>query len=168
MFKDNFRHDTWTKEDIRLNKDFFKDLTPNWQRNNALRYDFERRQALVEIDVLVAMALGLTLDELITIYRIQFPVMQQYEKDTYYDKNGRIVWTNSKGLIGVGLANRKDWDEVKDYKEGQTVSKTFMDDTQPGGVVERTIVYEAPFEKFSREEDYEIAWRVFEKRLKDM
>ena len=168
MFKDEFTNDTWTKDNIRLNKNFFKDLTPNWQRNNALRYDFERRQALVEIDVLVAMALGLTLDELITIYRIQFPVMQQYEKDTYYDRNGRIVWTNSKGLIGVGLANRKDWDEVKEYKEGQTVSKTFMDDTQPGGAVERTIIYEAPFEKYSREEDYEIAWKAFEERLKDI
>ena len=48
--------------------------------------------------------------ELKTIYRIQFPVLKQNENETYYDMNGRIIFTVSKGLAGAGLprkANKK-------------------------------------------------------------
>jgi len=54
--------------------------------------------------VLVAIALGLTIDELCAIYRIQFPVLRQNENDTWYDRNGRIGFTCSNGLPGVGFS----------------------------------------------------------------
>ena len=161
-----FRELHWAKGDPRLPQDFFSNLTPTWQRNCALRSDYARRQALVEIDALVAQALGLTLDELITIYRVQFPVMQQYERDTWYDMNGRIVFTNSKGLTGVGFprkgkgrgANKEiGWEDIKDMTSG-TVSRTILDDTLPGGPVERTITYVAPWVRCDRVDDYRVAW----------
>jgi hypothetical protein len=163
---DNFRQQRWSKDDPRLPNSFFSNLTPTWQRDCALRTDYARRQALVEIDVLVAQALGLTLDELITIYRVQFPVMQQYERDTWYDMNGRIVFTNSKGLSGVGFprkgkgrgANREDgWEDIQNMTSG-TVSRTIVDDTLPGGPVERTITYKAPWVRCDRVEDYRVGW----------
>ena len=153
---------SFTKRDGRLASDAFSALGPEWHWDYPLRTDYARRQALVEIDVLVAMALGLTLDELCTIYRIQFPVLRQNENDTWYDRSGRIVFTCSKGLPGVGLT-RTEWNEAKDMKSG-SVSKMITDDTLPGGPVERTITYEAPFDRCDREKDYTTAWRVFEER----
>ncbi len=168
-WEETYRQDHWSKpNDPRLNQNFFQNLTPTWQRNNALRTDYERRQALVEIDVLAALALGLTLDELITIYRVQFPVMQQYEKETYYDLNGRIIFTTSKGLTGVGLprkGNKKEniigWEDVQTMTTG-TLDIQIQDDTQPGGPITRTITYQAPFEKCDRVTDYRTAWAYFE------
>jgi hypothetical protein len=173
-----------------LPKDFFRNLRPEWQRDCALRSDYSRRQALLEIDVIVSQIIGITLDELLTIYRVQFPVMRQYEADTWYDRYGRIVFTPSKGLVGVGLprkARKADlnagihysissperneegialgWEDILHLSEG-VVSKTFMDDTLPGGPTERTVEYHAPFFKPDREMDYRIAWEIFEKQTK--
>jgi len=163
-WNNKFKKDSWAKPDPRLNNSKFSKLTRKWNRNCALRTDYERRQALVEIDVLAAMALNLTLDELKTIYRIQFPVLRQNESDTWYDRNGRIVFTVSKGLPGVGFS-RPEWNEIKEKKTG-TVERTITDNTLPGGPRERTITYHAPFDKCDREKDYETVWAEFEKRFK--
>ena len=160
---DAFRQERWAKDDPRLDNARFTKLTQSWQRDCALRTDYERRQALVEIDVLTAMALKLTLDELCIIYRIQFPVLRQNENDTWYDRNGRIVFTCSKGLPGVGFS-RAEWNEIKAMASG-TVSRTIVDDTLPGGPVERTITYHAPFDRCDREKDYEVVWAEFERRF---
>lgn len=109
------------------------------------------------------MALGLTLNQLKLVYRIQFPVLQKIEADTWYDANGRIVFTASTNLPGVGF-DRKTWENtMKGAAPGMKFYRTITDDTQPGGPVERTIEYVAPFDKCDREQDYETAWEFFEK-----
>ena len=178
-----FTADTWAKADPRLDPAAFTRLGPEWNRDVPLRTDYARREALVEIDVLVARALGLTLEMLLTLYRVQFPVMRLYEADTFYDRNGRIVFTASKGLPGVGL-NRKatkgdasgtrasggtpapGWEDVKDLKTGE-VRRTIQDDTLPGGPHTREIVYAAPFDRCDREADYRLVWAHFARRFGD-
>ena len=106
----------------------------------------------------------MTLEQLKTIYRIQFPVLQSYEADTWYDRNGRIVFTNNRSLTGVGYS-RPEWEQIKDAPSG-TFTRTITDDTQPGGPIQRAIEYIAPFDRCNREQDYETAWRFFEKKYK--
>jgi hypothetical protein len=91
----------WTLDDSRLSPWPAPDA--KWSRSVALRNPFERRQALVEIDALAALELGLTIDELCTIYRTQFPVLRDYESNTWYDQAGRIAFTTNRGLPNVGL-----------------------------------------------------------------
>lgn len=164
-FKEEFVRDGWAKEDPRLSPERFTSLSKEWTWDTPLRTDYERRQALVELDVLTAMGLGLTLEQLKTIYRIQFPVLRQYEQDTWYDRNGRIVFTNNRSLTGVGY-KRPEFNEIKDAKSG-VFTRTITDDTQPGGPVERTIEYVAPFDRCDREEDYETVWAYFEEKFKN-
>lgn len=155
-----YQEETWLGDDPRLDPAFWRNLTPEWTRHCALRSDYARRWALVELDVLAARALSLTLAELQTIYRIQFPVMRQYEADTWYDQNGRIVFTNSKGLPGVGF-NRAEWNEIRSMRSG-TVERTVQDNTLPTGPITRTITYTAPFTKCDREADYATVWGKLE------
>ena len=166
QWKSQYTDFKWSLDNVRLNPAKFKNLANEWNYCTPIRSDFERRQALVEIDVLIALALGMTLKQLKTIYQIQFPVLQSYESDTWYDANGRIVFTNNRSLVGVGY-DRKTWEnEVKDAPADKKFYRIIIDDTMPGGPVERTIEYVAPFDRCDREKDYETAWKFFEKKYK--
>lgn len=160
-WQEAFKTDNWSKQDTRLKA--FNTLTPNWQWSTPLRNWFERRQALIEIDVITSMALGLTLEELILIYNVQFPVLQQNEDDTWYDTKGNIVFTCSKGLVGVGV-DRPVWETIRHLKAGETYEHTITKSELYQG---KKITYHAPFDKCDRVEDYKVAWGHFEDIFKN-
>ena len=160
-WSDAFREIRWSKNDERLCTEYFHNWDKEWSSSFPARMDYVRRQLLVEIDVIVALKLGLSLNQLLQIYHIQFPVLQQNEADTWYDANGRIVFTNNRSLTNVGFS-RPEWENgIKGAPAGKKFYRTITDDTMPGGPVERTIEYVAPFDRCDREQDYETAWRFF-------
>jgi hypothetical protein len=147
-----------------------------WHWSCALRTDRERRQALVELDALAALALDLTEDELITIYRVQFPVLRQYERQNLYDQSGRLV---PKGVLD--LAKRHNIDIRQPfYVSSLTGPAELVGEVQTpdlgvtGGIVwedpklepRMKRVYPPPFTKCDREADMRQAYRVFQDRLR--
>jgi len=128
-----------------------------WSEHAPLRTPYSRRQALIELDVLAALSLRMTLEELQLIYRVQFPVLQQYERETYYDRRGKMVFTVSMGFSGARL-DRKEWEQIKDAKAGERLPEWAVD---AGGA------FEPPFDRCDREEDMAQAYAYFKERLGD-
>ena len=172
VWKQQYKNETWSINDKRLSS--WDTLTEAWNNNTPLRNYFERRQALIEIDVIAAMALGLKLNELTMMYDIQFPVLKQNENDTWYDAEGKIVFTCSKGLIGVGL-DRPAWNAMRgeeitngngDIIGYKGTEPTYLHTIDPAkselyGGQQQTFI--APYTKCDRIEDYRTAWAHFEK-----
>jgi hypothetical protein len=157
MWRDSYKRLSWSRYDFRLKS--LDNLDSNWKWEWPLRNWFERRQALLEIDVIAAMSLGFSLEELILIYYVQFPVLQQNEDDTWYDQKGNIVFTCSKGLNGVGV-DRPVWETIRHLTAGETYEHTITKSELYQG---KKVIYHAPFDKCDRVEDYKIAWAHFEK-----
>ncbi|BBX18696.1 restriction endonuclease subunit M [Mycolicibacterium duvalii] len=108
-----------------------------WQWATPLRRAADRRQALVEIDVIVAIMLGITAEELTTIYRTQFPVLQKYERDALYDANGRQL----PGKL------------ASEYRKKGAL--------KPDGLTVDGTTYVEPFVGVDRERDMELAHKHF-------
>lgn len=102
----------------------------------------------MEIDALVAVALGITADELVTVYRTQFPVLAGYDRSTYvFDRRGRLVPN------AVLAAWRQAGGELAD--EDRVAAR-------PGSGIEYE--YLPPFEPRDREADLRRAHAEFSRR----
>jgi hypothetical protein len=162
LWRPEWSGQSWAREDERLSP--HHQLTGDWTMAAPLRNYYERREALIELDVLTAMALGLTLAELVLIYEVQFPVLQQNELDTWYDRKGNIVFTCSKGLTGVGV-ERSRWNEIRDTPAGETVAHV-IDGAKSELYGGETVVYFGPFDRGDRVREYGVVWNYYENLLR--
>jgi len=122
-----------------------------WERSTPLRTERARRSALVEIDALVAVWLGMDADALIAIYRAAFPVLNRYEQTTWFDANGWKL-TGYHRTYGQ-IQQKSSYDELLAYNESDGAARP------PDG-------YTPPFYETDREAEYRQAHAVFSERLR--
>ncbi|WP_256787979.1 Eco57I restriction-modification methylase domain-containing protein [Frankia sp. AvcI1] len=126
-----------------------------WTMGTPLRLDFDRRAALVEIDALAALMLGLTAEQLCLMYRAQFAVLRKYEYAMYFDAQGRKI---AKDHHAMGVKQQKD-----DYKILHAwVADRGLACEAPPELADR---YRGPFRKPDREAEMRAAYAEFARRL---
>ncbi|GAA3957853.1 hypothetical protein GCM10022384_08590 [Streptomyces marokkonensis] len=124
---------------------------PDWTRDTPLRSEFDRRAALVEIDALVAVWLGISAEELVAMYRARFPVLQQYEENMWFDATGRKI---AKAHQQHGYGQPKDaWKQLSSHEDFPFEGKV------PEG-------YEGPLYPANRVEEMQAAHAEFTRRMR--
>lgn len=152
LFNSEFCKDSFAKQDSRLSS--WSQLNKEWQPEYSFKSEYERRQALVEIDVISGLILNLSIQELISIYKMQFPVLQSYEKNTFYDQTGAIVYTTNRSIPNVGV-KKTDWEQIQGIMNIEE-----LPDNLKG-------IYDPPFDNCDREADMRQAYEFFSKILND-
>lgn len=122
-------------------------IGPEWTADAPLRRAEDRRNAQAEIDVMVAMMLGVPIEDLCTIYRTQFAVLYDYDhgrgQGAYvYDANGRQLPTPV----------RRAWEKRKRPTSNEDMPLSERTHTHPGSGV--SYVYDLPFRIRDRESDF--------------
>ncbi|GGW35711.1 class I SAM-dependent DNA methyltransferase [Streptomyces griseoloalbus] len=125
-------------------------LKSTWEYTTPLRTEHERRAALVEIDALVAVWLGITSDQLVAIFKTRFPQLYDYETATYFDAKGRKVAADFN-TFGHGQTKQDYIDVLVHLEDPETTPP-------PAG-------YTAPFYKADREAEMRAAHAHFQARL---
>jgi len=127
-------------------------VAATWDRSTPLRTERERRAALVEIDALVAVWLGLGIKELAAVLRSRYPILTDRESQMWFDSSGRRIAADPYAF-GFGQTKHH-------YEQLMAYFGNPRRNPVPEG-------YQAPFYKADRENEYRQAHAVFSKRLQD-
>ena len=127
-------------------------IGPEWTADTPLRRAEDRRNAQAEIDVMVAIMLGVPIEDLCTIYRTQFAVLYDYDhgrgQGAYvYDANGRQLPTPV----------RQAWEKRQRPTSNEDMPLSERTHTHPGSGV--SYVYDLPFRIRDRESDFRRIYR---------
>ncbi|MFD7867401.1 class I SAM-dependent DNA methyltransferase [Streptomyces sp. NPDC059783] len=125
-------------------------LKPTWEYATPLRTEHERRAALVELDALVSVWLGITADQLAAIFKSRYPQLHDYEAKTWFDANGRKIAENFN-TYGHGQT-KQDWLDFEAHLADPANTPP------PAG-------YVGPFYKADREAEMRAAHAHFQARL---
>ncbi|GEP27809.1 class I SAM-dependent DNA methyltransferase [Cryobacterium levicorallinum] len=147
-FCDEFLSDTWTYNVLGSPSSALGCIPRTWDETVPLRIAEERRLALIEIDVIVALKLKITIDELCAVYRTQFPVQVKYDQSVnMYDRNGRMV----PKILASKYRSHSEQLAIEDF--------TLLNESK------NVYTYELPFLHLDREADMRRAYEHFEKIL---
>lgn len=163
LFAATWKTDHWTDEGIP--RVTLGDVTPEWTMDTPLRRDFERRLALVEIDALAALMLGLTAEQLCAMYRTQFPVLRKYEYATAFDSEGRKICAHHQS---AGYRQSQVQQEAKDKKRAPrwaNVWKMFLEWEDDPDSIDWEDQFFPPFTRVDREAEMTRAYVEFQRRL---
>jgi hypothetical protein len=89
LFEPAWLTDRWT--DPSSPRPPIQAVEPTWSMATPLRTEYDRRMALVEIDALVAVMLGLSAEQLCAMYRSQFAVLRKYEWEMFFAPDGHKI-----------------------------------------------------------------------------
>ena len=140
------------------------DVGPQWSMATPLRRDAERRMALVELDAIAAIMLGLTAEQLCAMYRTQFAVLRKYEYAMAFDAEGRKVCQHHQS---AGYRQAQLQAEAKDGlrdKRWKSVWQMVLDDEEHPGSVDWEGQFTPPFVRPDREAEMTRAYEAFTAR----
>jgi hypothetical protein len=150
--------DSWAITPQAIGNDIPLVTVANFSRITGLRNDYLRRLAMIEIDVLVAIKFKVSIDELIQLYLVQFPVMKAYEQADQYDTKGRRLPNTTRKDAGA----KELRDALQDHDGQSPVTVTWPIDNGNQTV---TRTFYPPFRHVDRIEDYRTAYRVMKDRI---